>query len=129
MSLYVSSDGISADAYSVTMNAAMTRMFTILPLYFMCGIMESMCGVLRGMGKSTMTMIFSLVGACLLRILWIETVFKFLIHSPFGIFISYPVSWFLVILIDVIYFIFIYRRLTRESHVEAYVDRLKKRKV
>ena len=123
--LYVSSEGITPEAYAESINTAMTRMFTILPFYFLCGVMESMCGILRGMGKSTVTMIFSLLGACVLRIVWIETVFKFLLHSPFGVFVSYPISHATVIALDVIYFIIIYRKLRKEQHLNEYIDRLK----
>ncbi len=123
--LYVSSEGITPEAYAESINTAMTRMFTILPFYFLCGVMESMCGVLRGMGKSTVTMIFSLLGACALRIVWIETVFKFLLHSPFGVFVSYPISHAAVIVLDVIYFIIIYRKLRKEQNVNEYIDRLR----
>ena len=123
--LYVSSEGITPEAYAESINTAMTRMFTILPFYFLCGVMESMCGILRGMGKSTITMIFSLLGACALRVVWIETVFKFLLHSPFGIFVSYPISHATVIVLEVIYFIIIYRRFRKEQHINEYVDRLR----
>ena len=123
--LYVSSDGITAEAYAQSVNAAMTRLFYILPFYFLCGIMEALCGVIRGMGKSTITMIFSLIGACALRIVWIETVFKYLMPTIEGIYVSYPVSWLLVILFDVVYFVFFYRKLRRKKHVNEYIDRLK----
>ena len=124
--LYVSSDGIGAEAYEQSVNAALIRMFYILPVYFLCGIMEAFCGVIRGMGKSTVTMIFSLVGACALRILWLETVFKYLIPTPEGVYLSYPVSWCVVILLDVIYFVWYYRKLTRESVIDKYIDRLER---
>ncbi len=123
--LYLSSDGITAEAYAQSVNAAMTRLFYILPFYFLCGIMEALCGIIRGMGKSTITMVFSLIGACALRIVWIETVFKYLMPTIEGIYISYPISWLLVILFDVVYFVFYYRKLRREEHLNEYIDRLK----
>ena len=123
--LYVTPDGITEEVYRQSVNAAMTRIWCILPVYFLCGIMESFCGVLRGMGKSTATMIFSLIGACALRVLWIETVFKYLMPIPEGIYLSYPVSWVVVILLDLIYFIWYYRKLRREKPLNEYVDRLK----
>lgn len=123
--LYVSSDGITAEAYEQSVNSAMIRLFYILPFYFLCGIMEALCGIIRGMGKSTITMVFSLIGACVLRIVWIETVFKYLMPTIEGIYISYPISWLLVILFDVVYFVFYYRKLRREQPVNEYIDRLR----
>lgn len=127
--IYVSSEGITPEAYRETIDAASTRMFSILPFYFFCGVMEAMCGILRGMGKSMSSMIISLFGACVFRIVWIETVFKFLLPSLVGLYICYPISQALVVLIDVVYFIFVYQRLTRDRHADAYIERLKKRKI
>ena len=39
--LYVSSDNITEAQYLESINAAMKRIFCILPLYFLCGVMES----------------------------------------------------------------------------------------
>ena len=123
--LYVSDEGISAEAYALSVDAAITRLYYILPVYFLCGIMEAFCGVIRGMGKSTVTMVFSLIGVCLLRIVWLETVFKYLLHTPEGVYLSYPVSWIVVITMDISYFVWFYRRLRREKTMEEYIDRLK----
>lgn len=74
--------------------AGMERMRVILPLYFLCGIMDVMVGQLRGIGYAVMPMIVSLTGACLLRIVWIMTVFR-MEHTQFILYISYPISWFI----------------------------------
>ena len=55
--------------------AGLKRMDIILPTYFLCGLMDVMVGQLRGIGYSIMPMIVSLAGACVLRIIWIMTVF------------------------------------------------------
>ena len=70
----------------------MIRMGIILPTYFICGLMDVMVGQLRGTGYSIMPMIVSLTGACLLRIVWIMTVFA---ANPTlqTLYISYPISW------------------------------------
>ncbi len=70
------------------------RMGIILPTYFLCGMMDVMVGQLRGIGYSIMPMIVSLTGACLLRIVWIMTVFAVPeFHTLTVLYISYPVSW------------------------------------
>ncbi len=71
----------------------MLRMSIILPTYFLCGLMDVMVGQLRGVGYSIMPMIVSLTGACLLRVVWLFTIFA---ATPTlnTLYISYPVSWF-----------------------------------
>ena len=72
----------------------LTRMRIIMPFYFLCGMMDTMVGQLRGIGSSILPMIVSLSGACLLRIVWIYTVFSLPdFHSLTVLYISYPVSW------------------------------------
>ena len=71
----------------------MIRMGIILPTYFICGLMDVMVGQLRGVGFSIMPMIVSLTGACLLRIVWLMTVFAADPTLPV-LYLSYPVSWF-----------------------------------
>lgn len=73
--------------------AGMERMKVILPMYFLCGLMDVMVGQMRGIGYSILPMIVSLTGACLLRIVWILTVFANN-HTQYILYISYPISWF-----------------------------------
>ncbi|MDO5435660.1 MAG: MATE family efflux transporter [Clostridia bacterium] len=70
----------------------MNRLQVILPYYFLCGMMDVMVGQLRGIGYSVMPMIVSLTGACLLRIVWIFTVFA-AEPTQYMLYVSYPVSW------------------------------------
>ncbi len=72
--------------------AGMIRMSVILPTYFLCGMMDVMVGQLRGIGYSIMPMIVSLAGACLLRIVWIMTVFA-ADPTQNTLYLSYPISW------------------------------------
>ena len=50
--------------------AGMNRLSVILSTYFLCGIMDVLVGALRGIGYSVLPMVVSLVGSCLLRLLW-----------------------------------------------------------
>lgn len=74
--------------------AGTVRLTVIGTTYFLCGIMDVLCGSLRGMGTSLVPMVVSILGACVLRIVWI---YGFL---PEGyalrmLYLSYPISWFL----------------------------------
>ena len=70
------------------------RLSYVSAWYFICGIMDTLVGVLRGLGYSIVPMIVSLIGACGLRIVWIMTIFQIpIFHSLDTIYISYPVTW------------------------------------
>lgn len=71
---------------------AITRLQITCTTYFLCGLMDTQVGVLRGIGYSVLPMIASLVGACGTRLLWVATVFQ-LYKTPTMLYISYPVSW------------------------------------
>lgn len=90
------------------------RMAVILPTYFICGIMDTIVGQLRGIGYSIMPMIVSLTGACLLRIVWIMTVFA---ANPTleTLYISYPISWTITWVAHLICYLTVVRRLPRQN--------------
>lgn len=74
--------------------AGISRLSIIATTYAICGAMDVMVGMLRGLGYSIMPMIVSLLGACGLRILWIATVFQIPeYHTINTVYLSYPVSW------------------------------------
>lgn len=97
------------------MAAGMIRLKVICGTYALCGMMDVMVGSLRGLGYSIMPMIVSLVGACGLRLLWIFTLFQ---REPFhtieGLYMTYPVSWFITFMTHVICFIIVRRKLTKK---------------
>jgi len=88
--------------------AGMSRLWVIFTTYYLCGIMDGMANAIRGMGHSVMPAISSLCGACLFRIIWLFTFFQIpAFHKPVTIFMSYPISWTLTFLTNLIFF-FIY---------------------
>ena len=92
------------------------RMDIIMPTYFLCGLMDVMVGQLRGIGYSVMPMIVSLAGACLLRIVWILTVFS-QDHSLTILYLSYPVSWFVTFAIHYLCYHIAGRKRLRQMEV------------
>ena len=72
--------------------AGLSRMQIICTAYFLCGIMDTLASCLRGRGYSVIPMIVSLVGSCLLRLVWIATIFR-MFRSTGTLYISYPLSW------------------------------------
>ena len=77
--------------------------------YFLCGIMDLLPGALRGMGHSTVPMILSVIGTVGTRIVWIYAIFPYHRSLDF-LFISYPVSWLLTIVMQVICFYFVRKK-------------------
>ena len=91
-------------------------MFVCLP-YFLCGIMDTLVGSLRGMGYSIMPMIVSLTGACVLRIVWIMTIFR-MNPTLSTLFLSYPVSWFVTALAHFICYLIVHHRFMKKHAAE-----------
>jgi len=101
----------SADALAFGMQR---MMITGLP-YFMCGIMEVLTGSLRGIGYSTVTAINSLIGACGFRILWIFAVLP-LNKTPETLFLCWPLSWMVVILMHTVCFLVLKKKAMRKMY-------------
>ena len=74
--------------------------------YFLCGIMDLFPGALRGMGRSGVPMILSIIGTVGTRIVWIFILFPQHRSLKF-LFISYPASWLFTIVMQVICFYFV----------------------
>ena len=72
--------------------AALIRLRIIAFTYFLCGIMDVLCGALRGLGSTIAPMVVSILGACALRIFWIYAILP-MNRTLTMLYISYPVSW------------------------------------
>lgn len=88
--------------------AGMVRLHYISMIYALCGIMDVMVGALRGIGYSIMPMIVSIVGVCVLRLIWLATVFQIPeFHKIETVYLSYPVTWILTSLVYIVFFVWI----------------------
>ena len=94
------------------------RIRVICLTYFLCGLMDVTCGVVRGMGAAVTPTIVSLTGACVLRIIWIYTIFM-AFHSLFVLYLSYPVTWVVTFAVHMICFSIFFRRLRHSSAVSV----------
>ena len=86
--------------------------------YFLCGLMDLFPGALRGMGYSTVPMILSIIGTVGVRIIWIYGLFPSHRSLTF-LFLSYPVSWIATIIMQVICFWFVRKKIHRTMAVTA----------
>ena len=87
---------------------AAERFLVICSTYFTCGIMDVMANSLRGMGRSLMPAVMTLIFVCGSRLVYLFTVFKLPGLYSFGnIFLSYPISWIITFLMLLFSFIFV----------------------
>lgn len=93
----------------------MIRLSIIGTTYFLCGIMDTMVGSIRGIGYSVMPMLVSLTGACGLRILWIFTIFQWH-RTLMTLYISYPVTWIVTAAAHFICFMIVRKRLPKKDY-------------
>ena len=68
------------------------RMIHVVAFLWMTNLYEVSGGCLRGMGYSTLPSVMVLVGCCLLRIVWVYTIFA--MYGDFAMLMNvYPLSW------------------------------------
>ena len=80
--------------------------------YFLCGLMDMIPGSMRGVGYSAVPMILSIIGTVGTRLVWIYGVFPEH-RSLYVLFMSYPVSWGLTIVMQAICLMFVRRKIRK----------------
>ncbi len=71
---------------------ALMRMWCVVSCTILTNTYETSGGALRGMGHSLLPAIFTVFGTCVLRIIWIYTVFA-AVNEFWILMIVYPISW------------------------------------
>ncbi len=105
--------GIYSDSAPV-ISAGMDRIRIVCTLYALCGLMDVIVGSIRGMGYAVTPMLVTLIGACGLRLLWIAVLFQIPeYHTIHTVYISYPVSWTVTFLAQLVCYSLGMRRLCR----------------
>ena len=99
--IYTSDDAVIA--------AAAIRSRIIAPTYFLCGTMDVMVGVLRGMGVSVMPMIVTLLGVCAFRLLWIFLAYP-LNPTLNMLYLSYPISWLITFAVQLVCYLYVKKK-------------------
>lgn len=98
-----------------------TERLTLVALtYFLCGIMDILSGSIRGMGYSVPPMILCIFGACVLRIVWIATVFsQEAFHTLRWLVVSWPLSWVITSIALAVCLFLYFRKLKRLEGAEG----------
>lgn len=97
---------------SEVIKLGMLRLNVMMAAFFTCGIMNVYPGLTRAMGYSISPMISTLVGACLMRIVWLATIFTWY-PTEIILFACYPVTWALAGLGQVGIFLYARRRIRK----------------
>lgn len=100
--------GIYNDEPDVIKSGMEILSFTTIT-YFLCGIMDLFPGALRGMGHSAVPMLLSVIGTVGTRVVWIFMIFPYN-RSLDVLFISYPASWLITIIMQVTCFYFVRKK-------------------
>lgn len=95
---------------------AMVRIVIISTTYFLCGIMDVLSNSLRGLGKSTLAMSLTLIGTCLLRIIYVSTIVVWYKNLNV-LYMVYPISYVVSILMFVIAYIPVMKGIARKLKV------------
>ena len=105
-----------------------TRLLIFCFSYFLWGIMGIGSGTLRSLGKSFTAMVVTLVGACLLRIVWIVAVFQQLpkestlentLFRLGMLYASYPITWLITSAVLFAMCVFYFKKYKRENLIET----------
>lgn len=77
----------------------------ITPWYVVYVFIEVLAGALRGVGDVIVPVIITLLGVCILRIIWLAAVMKVSPTIP-AIILSYPVTWVITALAFICYYLY-----------------------
>ena len=90
------------------------RLIIATTLELLTAVYEISAGAMRGFGHSLLPAIITVVGSCVLRLIWISTVCK-VFHEFWVLIIIYPISWIVTGIIMVIAYNIIKRKVVREA--------------
>ncbi len=92
--------------------AGVTRLTIICLTYFLCGLNETVMAFMRGLGYSLEPMIISVFAICVLRIIYVKTIFQSIMTLD-ALFASYPISWFIAFAVNGVLSIFVWKRVIK----------------
>jgi Na+-driven multidrug efflux pump len=108
-------DSVDSDR-ELVIESCRRLIIAILPFYFICGMMNSVSGAMRGIGYSILPMITSVIGVCGLRALWIYTAFTLPpLHTMPGLYLSYPITWAITTIALTVEFFIVYKKLMKQK--------------
>ena len=101
----------AADAAVV--EAGMKRLRIMGLSYGFSAFMDNAIAGCRGLGKSVVPMVIVITGSCILRIVWVMTVFS-CVHTITSLYLVYICTWTVTALFETWYFVRIYRQMGKQ---------------
>lgn len=94
----------------------LVRMTYIMVPYFLCGLMDVTTGLIRGLGRSVLPMLITVIGVVGIRLGWIYIVFRMPeYHSVKSLYFSYTISWIVTFAVELGVFLSIMRKLKKQQ--------------
>ncbi len=109
--------GIFAPGNAEVIDIGMVRIRILCSTYFLCGVMDVGSATLRAFGRSLTSTLVSVVGCCMLRIIWIYTVFAS-VGTLQSLYLSYPVTWAVTTAAQFLFVFLSYRKLRQVFSTE-----------
>lgn len=102
----------------VVIELAKVRLNILCSTFVIGGVMDVLTFSLRSLGKSTTAMVISILFICVFRIIWINTFY--LLNPTFAmIYYSYPISWLLSVIVDIIFLTITIKHLTKKFAINS----------
>lgn len=95
---------------------AMARFLYVMPFLFLTSTYEIVGSALRGMGRSTLPAVFTLLGTVVFRVFWVYVIFPLWNSFP-ALVIVYPISWVLTGTMMILYYFGQRGKLFAEVHL------------
>lgn len=89
--------------------AGIKRLTIMASAYCISAFMDCSIAASRGLGETVVPTIAVVIGSCVLRIVWIYTIFAYFNTIP-SLYLLYPFSWAVTAVFEIAYFRIIYRK-------------------
>lgn len=89
--------------------AGVERLWTVASVYVIFGVADVLVGAIRGYGIPLVPVVINLLGTCVFRLIWVGLLDTGSV-GVFWVYLSYPISWILVVTSLAAYWTYLRRR-------------------
>ncbi len=111
LNLYIPGETVAIDYGSV-------RLVVFSTTYFLCGMMDTINGALRGLGRGLGPMVISLLFCCAARVIWVLFIFSN-DKDIMILYLSYPITWSLALIAQIPYYIHTKKRINKNLSIQV----------
>lgn len=111
LNLYIPGETVAIDYGAV-------RLVVFSTTYFLCGMMDTINGALRGLGRGLGPMVISLLFCCAARVIWVLFIFSN-DKDIMILYLSYPITWSLALIAQVPYYIYTKKKITSSLSLQV----------